>query len=173
MKSLFKSKRVFALVLVLIVTTLLAVPAASAANPPSGRVKVTNYAYSSYVMNVYTSGTPLSGDSVTLYTPSGSQSQSWFNQKISGTSYYRMEGYYQGNIALNYNQATTKCTVYTHSGNVALDYQLTYPNGSYANLIHLVGRSRNLGTSGNSNGAQLYWYTGSATIEENWKFSLW
>jgi hypothetical protein len=173
MKSLIKSKKLFAFSLVLVLMVSLCIPTASAAIPPtSGRLKVTNYAYQTKVMNVYTSGSPASGSDVTLYSPSGSAAQSWYNVFISGTK-YRMECYYQASLALNYNQATTKCTVYTHSGNVANDYQLSYLNGNNDTIIYLSVRGRCLGTSGSGNGAQLYWYLGNPTIEENWIVTKW
>ena len=69
------------------------------------------------VLNVYTSGTPAAGNSVTIYTYSGSNTQKWeiidnvdISSSLSGT--YRVETMANTTLALNFNQSTTKCTVY-------------------------------------------------------------
>ena len=132
------------------------------------------------VLNVYTSGTPKSGDNVTLYTYSGSNSQKWTNTLVdtaSGVSKYAIKCTGVPSISLNYNQATTKCTVYTIANNSTNDYYLIFANGSYGIVVKLWHYGRYLGNSATTNGAQCYWYQMSpgwtnASIhkEDNWRF---
>ena len=130
----------------------------------------------SKVLNVYTSGTPASGDNVTLYTYSGSTSQKWTNTSVSSTS-YAIRCTHNAYISLNYNQATTKCTVYTIAGNTTSDYYLSFADGSYGIVVKLTSSGRYLGNSATTDGAQCYWYKMSsgwtnANIhkEDNWRF---
>ncbi len=128
------------------------------------------------VLNVYTSGTPASGDSVTLYLYSGSNSQKWTNTSVSSTS-YAIRCTHNAYISLNYNQATTKCTVYTVAGNVTDDYYLSFADGTYGIVVKLTSSGRYLGNSATTNGAQCYWYKMSPGWtdlsihkEDNWNF---
>ena len=120
------------------------------------------------VLNVYTSGTPVSGDLVTIYTYSGSDTQTWKivqNTNLSGELYssYRIVTMGDSNetLALNYNQSSNGgCTVYPYTSNNTNDYPVgfnTASGGGYT--IWLIKRpTRYLGNSGSSNGSQCYWY---------------
>ena len=149
-----------------------------AATPPVGtRLKDKNIGKSTstqdMVLNVYTSGTPVSGDTVTIYAASGSASQSWKNLTLPGGG-FRFALYYDtGGLSLNYQQSTTKCTVYPYGSNVLDDYKLRYDPGDYGALIVLNERGRFLGTSSNSSTTVCYWYTGFANADDNWTFSQW
>ena len=131
------------------------------------------------VLNVYTSGAPASGNNVTLYTYSGSISQSWMNTEntASTSTKYVIRCATDTSLSLNYNQATTKCTVYTVANNNPNDFYLTFANGSYGIVVKLFSSGRYLGNSATTNGAQCYWYQMSsgwtnANIhkEDNWRF---
>jgi len=120
------------------------------------------------VLNVYTSGTPVSGDLVTIYTYSGSNTQKWKivqNTNLSGSSYYSYRIITKGDstetLALNYNQSSNGgCTVYPYTSNSIYDYPVgfnTETGGGYS--IWLYNRAnRYLGNSGSSNGSQCFWY---------------
>lgn len=119
------------------------------------------------VLNVYTSGTPSAGTSVTIYSYSGSNTQKWeiidnvdISSSLSGT--YRVVTMALTTLALNYNQSTTKCTVYYFDPllNSPNDYAIGFNTASGGYTIWLCNRpSRYLGNSGSSNGSQCYWYT--------------
>lgn len=123
------------------------------------------------VLNVYTSGTPVSGDLVTLYSWSESDTQRWkilANDDIDGVANdtYRVLSVAANTLALNYNQATTKCTVYPFDGNVNdyHDYPVDFEEVTNGHVIWLHYRSgRYLGNSANVVGAQCYWYLISNT----------
>ena len=125
------------------------------------------------VLNVYTSGTPISGNLVTIYTYSGSNTQKWkivLNDDLPGvppsevpTDSYRIltMGDSTETLALNYNQSSNGgCTVYPYDTNDTNDFPVgfnTASGGGYT--IWLVNRpSRYLGNSGSTNGSQCYWY---------------
>ena len=131
----------------------------------SGPWKFTSYGYSPRVLNVYTDYTPYSGAKVTLYSWSGSTNQQWrifplygyVNGAPIGT--YRIVPQSNLDLVLNYNQATTKCTVYDWATNNLSDYPVSFANASGDVVIILAFYgSRYLGNSGNYNGAQCYWY---------------
>ena len=176
-----KKKRIISELLIICLIVLLIPFIVSADDqydiPPSNyRLKYMSYGYSPYVLNVYTSGSPASGDMVTLYSSSGSASQSWKNDIVSISNYeYKIACWYNNSLTLNYNQATTKCTVYPYINNTAADYVINYQPGTYGLVISLPGRSRYLGNSGNYSGAQCYWYLYGSTIynEDNWVVTNW
>lgn len=151
----------------------------NAAGVPSttARLKIKSYAYPSYVANVYTSGNPASGNTITLYTPSGSNCQSWRNTiaTSSPSTMYRIACYYSSyqNLVMNYNQNTTLCTLYNYLSDPLDDYAVMYYYGDYDTVIALPGHSRVLGASGPGNGASLYWYNRNATVYDNWVITAW
>ena len=113
------------------------------------------------VLNVYTSGTPAAGDTVTLYSYSGSNTQKWeiinnvdVSQSLSGT--YRVLTMGNTTLALNYTNGNTPCTVYyfdplvNNPNNYAVNFD-TYSSG-YTIWLNYYS-SRYLGNSGSSNGA--------------------
>ncbi len=116
-------------------------------------------------MNVYTSGTPAADDLVTIYNYTGSSSQKWkiiLNQNLPGISSesYRIMSVGNTNVGLNYNQSTTKCTVYyVGAANYYMDYPVAFESITGGHTIWLYYRNtRYLGNSGSSNGDQCYWY---------------
>lgn len=140
------------------------------------KLKIVNAAYTSKVLNVSTDGTPSSGNNVTIWSWSNNQTQWWMNEFCgyddSGTACYRVVLYQTGltGLALNYNQATTKCTIYPYGSNYYYDYRIVWLTGSYGHLIILNDRWLTLGTSGSSLGSQCYWYnTNSPSNTMNWE----
>lgn len=131
------------------------------------------------VLNVYTSGTPASGNLVTIYLYSGSNSQKWEiikNQNLPGisTDSYRVVSVGNSDVALNYHQSDEGCTVYYYgSANYYMDYPIAFnsaSSGSYT--IWLYYRStKYLGNTGSSNGDQCKWKTSSnsgISSEDKW-----
>ena len=118
------------------------------------------------VLNIYTDYTPVSGDLVTLYSWSESDLQLWkivLNDDLNWvpSSSYRVESAANYSLALNYNQATTKCTMYPYASNDADDFPIGFEslNGG-GHILWLYNRSnRYLWNSGNYLGAQCYWHT--------------
>lgn len=161
------------------------------------KIRLVNYAHTSnpeLVLNIYSSS-PSLGDNVTTYTWSNNETQWWRNIQIgykdpndSETKYYRLEVYNDTSatninnnnaLSLNFNQATTKCTIYPWASNVTDDYELKWLVGNFANYafrIKLYNRPRLLGVTNATIGTQCYWYTfandnmNNATAEENWLF---
>ena len=130
--------------------------------------KIESAVNTSKVLNVYTSGTPSSGNNVTLYTANNSLynvTQSWEFISV-GNSKYKLVLTYYPDLGVNLNQATSKCTVYSVASNNAAgdydDYQVTVSTLSNgANRIILPGWSKYLGHNGDYNGSQCYWYSTS------------
>jgi len=140
-----------------------------------------SYGYLPKVLNVYTSSPPVSGNMVTLYTYTDSNYQKWFfssNSDIENapSNSYRIVPLLGPSLALNYNQATTKCTLYPFATNLITDYPVFFDWLTNGYAIYLASNThRYLGNSANSNGAQCYWYylgTNSYIHDEDlWLFS--
>ena len=133
------------------------------------------------VLNVYTSGSPASGDSVTLYTSSGgytNNTQAWaFKPAIeysTSTVIKKLVLYYDDTLVANYHQADETCTLYPwNSPNEEYRDYLVYimgyndiPNQIY---VPMVLRDVYLGNSGSYDGAACKWYsTGYYYPEDVW-----
>ena len=175
-------KRIVSIVVVVLLFSTLMLNVFAYVPNTTNKLQLTSVQYG-LILNVYTSGNPASGNNVTLYTPNsdstGNASQSWKNVEISAANgQYRLACYYNTALTLNYNQATSKCTVYTVANNYYKDYIISYldsTNGS--NIIRLAHRDLYLGNSGNYNGAQCYWYsyTENMTVPEQnkWNITTW
>lgn len=134
----------------------------------------------SKVLNVYTSGTPSSGNNVTLYTANNSfnnNTQCWVVSELDD-NYYTIWLECDGDLGLNINQATSKCTVYSIYDNFCNgdydDYQITFSHisgNTYA--ILLPGWHRYLSHSGDYNGSQCYWISDANGYNSNyyWYFA--
>ena len=177
-----KSNRLMSVLLVLIMFIVFSCSAYAAGVPATNTsLKITNYAYSSYVANVYTSGNPASGKTISLYSPSGSNCQRWKNVKCTDKygnvdNFSYMIACYDpaySNLVMNYNQNTTLCTLYDYRCDTKDDYIVNYLLGDYDTVVNLVYRSRFLGASGSGNGASVYWYPRNATMADNWVFTAW
>ncbi len=134
------------------------------------------------VLNIWVEGTPAANNLVTLYQWTQDSTQRWIIHSnndiyggISGT--YRVESYANTNLALNYHQTTTKCTMYTYAPNTnpATDYSLNFEGangGGY--IIWLDYYGKYLWNSGSYNGAQCYWHSpdgNGVSTEDIWELS--
>ncbi len=167
------TKKIISVLTLCIVITSLFLPSASAFLNANQEYNFKNRDNTDKAMNILTWGSGTSGDNVTLYTYSGSATQTFVNRTVT-TGGYRLESKSNSALSLNYNQATTKCTVYpahaldTSRADYAVEYAGVYIPMMSVLTISLMDRDRNLGTSGSFNGAQLYWYLGNPTSEEHW-----
>ena len=132
------------------------------------------------VLNVYTSGSPASGDSVTLYTSSGGYTNSTQCWEFLQASEYSTNSpvikklvlYYNTSLVANYHQADTACTLYPWaSPNEDFEDYLVYIMG-YNNMpnqiyVPMVLRDVYLGNSDSYDGAPCKWYSTSYYYPED------
>ena len=162
---------IFSIAIVLVFSTFGVYASTGGLQTISTNINMTirNAKYTSYVLNVYTSGTPSSGNSVTAYTYSGSSSQQWTNTSVSSSA-YALRPTSANALSLNYNQATGLATVYAVASNVADDYYLKYIESAFTDsnsnainsnerttIVRLANRQLYMYISSVSNGTQLQW----------------
>lgn len=133
------------------------------------------------VLNVYTSGTPASGNSVTLYTDSNNSynyTQVWTVYKDQHhPSHNRFSLYYIDNLALNYQQSTQNCTIYpwltNHNAGFDEDYLIDFVNiNGTVNVVRLALRPYYLIHSGANSGSQYKWYTTQNYYSSSYSWSI-
>lgn len=175
-------KRASSILVVFILVFAMFAPSAFAAQtdvnlpaPTTGvKQKYENAAHPSRVLNVSTYGTPATGDAVTIWSWSNNATQWWCNVSNgyngSGWTTYRVVLFQYPNLALNYNQATYRCTVYPFASNSTSDYTITYLTGVSGYLLQLNAYGRYLGVTGDTLGTNCIWYLPktSPTAEECW-----
>lgn len=143
--------------------------------PTTGiKLKIINWTYNTKVLNIATDGNPSSGNNVTLWSWSNNQTQWWMNQHAGDDSHdcacYRIAvyGFTYGHLGLNYNQATTKCTIYPFDSNNPYDFRILWYTGVHGYLIQLDERNRLLGASGGTSGSKCYWYSANSPYVNDW-----
>ncbi len=127
-------------------------------------------------MNVYTGGTPVSGNRVTLYTSSNgfaNPTQCWKFMLTPEYSYspyiYKLCLYSNDALVANYHQADSTCTLYTWEDDSFAVY-LVFPQSSDTGtndiVIKMVLRDMYLGNTDDSNGANCKWFGVTETIPD-------
>lgn len=138
------------------------------------RCKIINCAYDPYVLNVATDYTPTTSDGVTIWSWSNNSTQWWENEYAGINSHggdcYRvvLSDDNLDHLGLNYNQSTTKCTIYPYASNDPYDYKIQWQTGAYGYIISLCERGRFLGACDSYLGSQCYWYYGAVYASDNW-----
>ncbi len=171
MKKKFLSKKLLSVLIICVLMASIFVPMASA----SSNYTIASSSNSGQVLNVYTWGaTAQSGQNVTIWQSSGSNTQLW-NHVPSG-GYFIIRSTSNTDVSLNYNQATGKCTVYdiatNNAHNTHGDYLIrtNITSGGLADTMSLPHYTNKYltATYGLHNGSQLYW-----TAPTNWNLSMW
>lgn len=175
-------KKLFSLALCVIMVVAMAAPAfaVTRADPPYGPYgnyviynRAKNAAGQWQMLNVYANSVSQvsNGTDVTVYSPTGSQTQRWKFESLAN-GLYAVHMHFNENYVLNINTNTRNCNVWLKSGLVPNDYSIRLADDGGIVIMHYLLALTPTGTSKPAGGHEVVWADANGQMNQLWTLDL-